>query len=103
MVVEVHVGSAHLAGDGDGVYDRSRESVERFIPVWLAGKSKADRGGDGYAILEAVVMRDGRMANNQLTNYIIPTTLDTPDIDVVLLENPYPRGPFVRKASARCD
>ena len=34
--------------------------------------------GIGYAILEDVVMRDGRMANNQLTNYIIPTTLDTP-------------------------
>jgi CO/xanthine dehydrogenase Mo-binding subunit len=53
--------------------------------------------GIGYAILEDVVMRDGRMANNQLTNYIIPTTLDTPDIDVVLLENPYPRGPFGAK------
>ena len=53
--------------------------------------------GIGYAILENVVMRDGRMANNQLTNYIIPTTLDTPDIDVVLLENPYPRGPFGAK------
>jgi CO/xanthine dehydrogenase Mo-binding subunit len=53
--------------------------------------------GIGYAILEDVVMRDGRMANNQLTNYIIPTTLDTPKIDVVLLENPYPRGPFGAK------
>lgn len=53
--------------------------------------------GIGYAILEDVVMRDGRMANNQLTNYIIPTTLDTPDIDVVVLENPYPRGPFGAK------
>jgi CO/xanthine dehydrogenase Mo-binding subunit len=53
--------------------------------------------GIGYAILEDVVMRDGRMANNQLTNYIIPTTLDTPHIDVVLLENPYTRGPFGAK------
>jgi len=42
-------------------------------------------------------MRDGRMANNQLTNYIIPTTLDTPNLDVVLIENPYPRGPFGAK------
>jgi CO/xanthine dehydrogenase Mo-binding subunit len=37
------------------------------------------------------------MANNQLTNYIIPTTLDTPNLDVVLIENPYPRGPFGAK------
>ena len=53
--------------------------------------------GIGYAILEDVVMRDGRMANSQLTNYIIPTTLDTPHIDVVVLENAYTRGPFGAK------
>ncbi len=53
--------------------------------------------GLGYALLERVVMRDGRMANAQLTNYIIPTTLDTPVIDVVICENPYPGGPFGAK------
>lgn len=53
--------------------------------------------GLGYALLERVVMRDGAMANGQLTNYTIPTTLDTPDIDVVMLENPYPGGPFGAK------
>jgi CO/xanthine dehydrogenase Mo-binding subunit len=53
--------------------------------------------GIGYALLEEVVMRDGRMVNNQLTNYIIPTTLDTPPIDVVILENPFEGGPFGAK------
>jgi CO/xanthine dehydrogenase Mo-binding subunit len=53
--------------------------------------------GLGYALLEDVVMRDGRMVNAQLTNYIIPTTLDTPEIDVVMLENPYKYGPFGAK------
>jgi len=53
--------------------------------------------GLGYGLLERVVMRDGVMANAQLTNYIIPTTLDTPPIDVVILENPYPGGPFGAK------
>jgi CO/xanthine dehydrogenase Mo-binding subunit len=51
----------------------------------------------GYALLEHVVMRDGAMANGQLTNYVIPTTLDTPPIDVALVENPYPGGPFGAK------
>jgi CO/xanthine dehydrogenase Mo-binding subunit len=51
----------------------------------------------GYALLEHVVMRDGAMANGQLTNYVIPTTLDTPPIDVALIENPYPGGPFGAK------
>jgi len=53
--------------------------------------------GLGYALLENVVMKNGVMANAQLTNYTIPTTLDTPEIDVVMLENPYPGGPFGAK------
>jgi len=51
----------------------------------------------GFALLEHVVMRDGAMANAQLTNYTIPTSLDTPPIDVVLVENPYPGGPYGAK------
>ena len=53
--------------------------------------------GLGYALLEDVVMRDGRMANASLTNYIIPTTLDSPEMTVVMLENPYQHGPFGAK------
>jgi CO/xanthine dehydrogenase Mo-binding subunit len=53
--------------------------------------------GLGYALLERVVMRDGVMANPTLTNYTIPTTLDTPELDVVMLENPYDGGPFGAK------
>ena len=53
--------------------------------------------GLGYALLEEVVMRDGRMANAQLTNYIIPTPSDAPSIDVDILERPYAHGPFGAK------
>jgi CO/xanthine dehydrogenase Mo-binding subunit len=49
--------------------------------------------GLGMALIEQVVMKDGRMANSQLTNYVIPTTLDTPPIDVAILEVPYTHGP----------
>ena len=38
--------------------------------------------GIGYALIEEVVMRDGRMANAQLTNYIIPTPMDAAPMDV---------------------
>jgi CO/xanthine dehydrogenase Mo-binding subunit len=51
----------------------------------------------GYALIEHVVMRNGAMANAQLTNYVIPTALDTPPIDVILVENPYPGGPYGAK------
>ncbi len=53
--------------------------------------------GLGYALLENVVMKNGAMANAQLTNYVIPTTLDIGEIDVVMMENPYPGGPFGAK------
>jgi CO/xanthine dehydrogenase Mo-binding subunit len=49
--------------------------------------------GLGYALLENVVYRDGVMQNAQLTNYIIPTFLDMPPVDVVLTEKGYSRGP----------
>jgi CO/xanthine dehydrogenase Mo-binding subunit len=53
--------------------------------------------GIGYALIEEVVMRDGRMANAQLTNYIIPTPMDAAPMDVVLMERPYVHGPFGAK------
>jgi CO/xanthine dehydrogenase Mo-binding subunit len=53
--------------------------------------------GIGYALTEEVVMKDGRMANASLTNYIIPTPLDAAPMDVGLLERPYKHGPFGAK------
>src|SRR6266853_2325887 len=67
-------------------------------PMLAAGQIEGGSAqGLGYALLEDVVMRDGRMANASLTNYIIPTTLDTPPMDIVVLENPYKHGPFGAK------
>ncbi len=51
----------------------------------------------GWALMEDVVMKGGRMANGQLTNYVIPTAMETPPIDVILLERPYAHGPFGAK------
>jgi CO/xanthine dehydrogenase Mo-binding subunit len=42
-------------------------------------------------------MREGAMANASMTDYIVPTTLDTPSMDVVILENPYRHGPMGAK------
>ena len=51
----------------------------------------------GWGLSEDAVMRDGRMANGQFTNYILPTAIDTPPIDLVLLERPFAHGPFGAK------
>jgi CO/xanthine dehydrogenase Mo-binding subunit len=67
-------------------------------PLMVAGQVEGGTvQGLGYALLEEVVMREGRMANAQLTNYMIPTTLDSPPVDVTILENPYRHGPFGAK------
>ena len=47
----------------------------------------------GFTLFENVVWKDGRMINNQMTNYIIPTPADIPPIRVYFDENPYPYGP----------
>jgi CO/xanthine dehydrogenase Mo-binding subunit len=67
-------------------------------PMLAAGQIEGGSAqGLGYALLEEVVMRDGRMANAQLTNYIIPTPLDTPPMDVLILAKPYRHGPYGAK------
>ena len=48
--------------------------------------------GIGWALMEECRFADGAMINNQLTNYIIPTSHDVPPIRVAFVENPYPHG-----------
>lgn len=47
----------------------------------------------GWALYEQVAWREGRMANAQMTNYVIPTAADVPPIRVEFVESPYPHGP----------
>ena len=41
----------------------------------------------GFALYENVVWQDGRMMNNQMTNYIMPASMDLPPIRVFFEEN----------------
>jgi CO/xanthine dehydrogenase Mo-binding subunit len=50
--------------------------------------------GLGMALMEEVVRREGQMLNPNFTDYILPTTVDVPPIQAVILENPDPAGPF---------
>lgn len=51
----------------------------------------------GYGLLEELVWANGRIVNNRLTNYIIPTALDAPEMETIIIENLYPHGPFGAK------
>lgn len=51
----------------------------------------------GYALLEEHVYEKGLLLNTRMQNYLIPTALDVPRMKTVLLENPYPPGPYGAK------
>jgi CO/xanthine dehydrogenase Mo-binding subunit len=71
------------------------QEVGRVIhPVLAAGQIEGGVAqAIGFTLFENVVWRDGRMANNQMTNYIIPTAADIPPIRVFFAETPYAEGP----------
>jgi CO/xanthine dehydrogenase Mo-binding subunit len=63
-------------------------------PVLAAGQIEGGVAqGIGFALYENVVWQEGRMLNGQMTNYIIPTSMDVPPIRVFFEELPYARGP----------
>jgi CO/xanthine dehydrogenase Mo-binding subunit len=55
--------------------------------------------GVGFALQEEILFRDGMQINPNLTNYIMPTSLDMPEIEVELVDNYDPTGPFGAKGA----
>jgi len=114
---DLHWDDATYRGDAYGAYawaiyvaevsvdTRTAETrVEDFValqevgkvinPVMAAGQIEGGVAqGIGYALYETVVWREGRMSNGQMTNYIMPTSMDVPPIRVFFEEIPYARGP----------
>ncbi|MCG5212126.1 molybdopterin cofactor-binding domain-containing protein [Streptosporangium soli] len=50
--------------------------------------------GLGLALMEEVLVADGRLRNPSFTDYLIPTILDMPPMKVSILENPDPAAPY---------
>ncbi len=53
--------------------------------------------GLGYAMMEDVVVQDGRILTPSLSEYLIPTTMDIPSTQVMFLESGTGLGPFGAK------
>ncbi|MDQ7824047.1 MAG: xanthine dehydrogenase family protein molybdopterin-binding subunit [Candidatus Eremiobacteraeota bacterium] len=51
----------------------------------------------GYALMEEMKYREGRIQNRNLTTYIIPTSMDIPELETIIVEDEYPYGPFGAK------
>ncbi len=53
--------------------------------------------GLGYALMEEVIVKDGIIKTPSLSEYLIPTTMDFPATQVILLESGTGVGPFGAK------
>lgn len=75
------------------------QEVGRVLnPVLATGQIEGGVAqGIGWALYEKVVWSRGRMQNNQMTNYIIPTTQDIPPIRVFFEELPFGHGAYGAK------
>ena len=75
-----------------------QEAGRVINPVLATGQIEGGIAqGIGYALYEKVVMQNGHMANNQMTNYIMPTAVDVPNIEVYFEEMACEHGPYGAK------
>jgi CO/xanthine dehydrogenase Mo-binding subunit len=75
------------------------QEVGRVLnPVLATGQIEGGVAqGIGWALYEKVMWNRGRMGNNQMTNYIIPTSQDIPPIRVFFEERPFGHGAYGAK------
>ena len=53
--------------------------------------------GLGLALMEEIRTREGRIVNPTFTDYLLPTALDMPPLDIALIEDPEPDQPYGAK------
>lgn len=102
-----HVFAAQIAivevDDETGTYDvkkiyAAHDCGKALNPLLVKGQ--IDGGvamGLGFACTEELVYREGRIVNDQFTDYILPTAMDVPDIVSGVVERYDPEGPFGAK------
>ena len=67
-------------------------------PTYIEGQIEGGVAqGLGQTLSEEIVYRDGRVLNANLTDYKMPTTLDVPRVESILVAHPGRVGPFGAK------
>jgi CO/xanthine dehydrogenase Mo-binding subunit len=97
QVAQVAVDTVTYSADVEDFW--SVQEVGRVINPVLAG-GQIEGGiaqGIGYALYEKVLLQNGHMINNQMTNYIMPTAQDVPPIHVYFEQIPFSYGGYGAK------
>ena len=96
-VAEVGVDTITYSAEVTNFY--TVQEVGRVLnPTLAAGQIEGGVAqGIGYALYEKVLLKNGHMFNNQMTNYIMPTAADVPPITVSFEEIPFAYGAYGAK------
>ena len=67
-------------------------------PVAVVGQLEGGIAqGLGLAVMEELLLRDGKIRNASFTDYLLPTMLDMPPVICDLVEHPHPAAPYGAK------
>jgi CO/xanthine dehydrogenase Mo-binding subunit len=53
--------------------------------------------GIGMGLMEEIIYQDGKVQNNNWTDYKLPTIADVPEVEAILVQHPVEGGPFGAK------
>lgn len=76
------------------VYDLGK-AIDENIVLGQADGGQAQ--SIGYGMLEVMQHKNGRIAQSNMTDYIIPTAADMAKTKNIIMDNPYPLGPYGAK------
>jgi CO/xanthine dehydrogenase Mo-binding subunit len=81
------------------VHIDTAQDVGRVLnPVQCLGQLEGGIAqGIGLAVMEELLVEEGRVRNPSFTDYLIPTALDAPTVAVAYVEEPEPGAPFGAK------
>jgi CO/xanthine dehydrogenase Mo-binding subunit len=81
------------------VWVGTAQDVGRAVnPLAVEGQIEGGTAqGLGLALMEELVTRDGAILNASFTDYLIPTALDMPPVEIELIEEPEPDAPYGAK------
>jgi len=77
------------------------EAGKVINPLGLEGQCEGGVAqGIAYALMEEVVLEEGAVVNDNFSVYTLPTSMDTPPVEVIPVEVPEASGPFGAKGAA---
>lgn len=93
VIVDVETGEVEVT-DFVAAFDVGKAINPRAVEGQIEGGVAM---GLGYALMEEIALEDGHIQNLHLGDYLIPTSLDVPQIKPIILEVENPYGPYGAK------